>query len=388
VHKLSIALLFAASAASAQRLVPDPALARLPGPQLRIVDSLRIDLVTNKLEPPLSVIPGPKGGAIVYAQWRSVTSFDSLGRRLWSKGQDRNNEQDRREVGEITAFGWDANGMWVSDAAWAQIALLDQYGNVTKSIELPDWVRPTFSNRKSFPVFESMRVLGRYPDGEMLVLPRGSMTITGVSNFDQDANYLLRIDENGIIKRTIAKFPSNMMRRKDDKGQEFTFSNPQNQWMFRASFDGTRIVVMNVDTTAAKTDTIVVRALNDRGDTLWTQKFAYPAQVFTETQLDSVARAWWGNYDTEWRERRAKHLPRRGIAVQQFVMDPDKSVWFTLRGNGSTRPVVGFDASGKPIGKLLLPVRRMVRAANLGALYVGEARAEQRGELVRYRLAR
>ena len=388
MHKLSIALLFTASAASAQRLVPDPGLARLPGPQLRIVDSARVDLLTNKLEPPLTVIPGPKGGVVVYAQWRSVTSFDSLGRRLWSKGQDRNNEQDRREVGEITAFGWDAKEMWVSDAAWGQIALLDQYGNVTKSLELPSWVRPTFSNRKSFPVFESMRVLGRYPNGDMLVLPRNSMSITGATNFDQDANYLVRIDQDGIIQRTVVKFPSPGIRRKDDKGKEFTFTNPHNQWLYRVSPDGMRIVIVNVDTSAAKTDTVVVRALNDRGDTLWTQKFPYPALVYTQAQIDSVAQAWWGNWDTSERDRRAKHMSRRGMSVQQFVMDPDKSVWFSLRGNGSTRAVVGFDAAGKPIGKLLLPARRMVRAANLGALYVGEARAEQRGELVRYRLSK
>jgi hypothetical protein len=72
--------------------------------------------------------------------------------------------------------------------------------------------------------------------------------------------------------------------------------------------------------------------------------------------------------------------------VQEFVMDIDKSVWLTLRGNGSTRPVVGFDAAGKPIGKFLLPHRRVVRAANLGGLWIGEFRYEQRGDLVRYRM--
>ena len=385
MHKPFIALAVAASVASAQRLTPDPAFARLPGSQLRIADSLRIDIKTAKLEPPLYVFPGPKSGLIVYAQWRSVTSFDSLGRRLWSKGH--NQEGERREVGEVTAFGWDANETWVSDAAWSQIALLDQYGNVTKSIELPDWVRPTFSNRKSFPVFESMRVYGRYPNGEMLVLPSGSLSITGATNYDQDAAYLLRINEDGIIKGTIAKFPSNRLRRKDDKGQEFILYNPLNQWLFRVSPDGMRTVLVNVDTTAPKVDTIVVRALNERGDTLWTQKMAYPAQSFSDAQVDSIARVQWGN-DTEYRERRAKHLPRRGMAVWNFIMDVDKSVWLSLRGNNSTRPVVGFDAAGKPIGKFLLPSRRTVRAANMGALWIGEARNDQRGDLVRYRMVK
>jgi hypothetical protein len=389
VKSLSLAFLLAASAASAQRLVPDPAFARLPGPTLRIADSLRIDTQKLKIEPPLYPFAAAKGGLILYAQWSSVWGFDSLGRRQWSKGWNRDNDngnrKDRPEVGEVTAVGWDANGTWVSDAAWGQVALLDQYGNVTKSIELPDWVRPSFSNRKTFPVFDAMRVYARYADGSMLVIPRGSMSITGATGYDPDMNYLLKINEDGIIQRTIAKFPSNTLRRKDAQGKEFLFQNPLNQSAVRVSFDGMRTVVFTLDTSDVKSDMIVLRALNDRGDTVWTQKVAYPSLHYTDTQVDSIARARWGN-DTEYRERRMKFMPRRAGAVQEFVMDVDKSVWLTLRGNGSTRSVIGFDASGKPIGKFLLPNRRAVRAANMGALWIGEYRYEQRGDLVRYRM--
>src|SRR4029079_10376097 len=186
-----------------------------------------------KIEPALYPFPAPKGGLILYAQWSSVWGLDSLGKRQWSKGwrnsdEDRNN-RDRPEVGEVTAVGWDANGTWVSDAAWGQIALLDQYGNVSKSIELPDWVRPSFANRKTFPVFENMRVYARYPDGSMLVVPRGTMSIRGATPYDPDMNYLLRINEDGIIQRTIAKYPSNILRRKTSDGKEFSFQNPLNQ---------------------------------------------------------------------------------------------------------------------------------------------------------------
>ena len=390
VKNLSLALLVVASTASAQRLVPDPAFAKLPGPTLRIADSLKIDVQGLKIEPPLYVFPAPKGGIMLYAQWRSVWAFDSLGKRLWSKSHswgpdgDRTDQRDKSEVGEVTAVGWDANGTWVSDAAWQQIALLDQYGNVTKSIELPDWVRPTFANRKTFPVYGGMRVLARYPDGSMLVQPRGDL-IGAPAAFDREANYLVRINEDGIIQRTVAKYPSNTLRRKDAQGKEFLFQNPLNQNAVRASFDGMRLAVFSVDTSAAKADTVVVRALNDKGDTLWTQKFGYPAQLYTDTQIDSIARSRWGN-DTDYRERRAKFLPRRAVTVLEFVMDVNNSVWLTLRGNGSTHPVIGFDALGKPIGKFLLPQRRVVRAANQGKLWIGELRSDQRGDLVRYTL--
>ena len=381
MKKLSFALLLVASSATAQR-ASDPGFARLPGPTLRIADSLRIDTRAAKLENPLTVFPGPKGGLIVYSQWRAVTAFDSLGRRIWSKGDERSSE--RREVAEVTAFGWRGNEMWVSDAAWSQIALLDQYGNVTKSLELPSWVRPTFSNRKAFPVFESMSVLSLYDDGHMLVMPRGDNLSAAAKDFDENARYLVRINEDGIIQRTVAKFPSSSVLAKDSEGQ-FRYQNPLNQWLFRAAPDGKRVIVVGVDTLAPRTDTVVVRALGEKGDTVFVKKFAYPALSFSETQIDSVGRSMWGN-DTDYRERRTKLLPRRAPTVVSVAMDADKSVWLTLRGNATSRSVVGIDAAGNFIGKFELPARRVVKAANLGRVWIGEANNSVRGDLVRYRL--
>jgi hypothetical protein len=384
VKKLSIALLLAASSAAAQR-ASDPGFARLPGPTLRIADSIRIDTKVAKLENPITVFPGPKGGLIVYSQWRSVTAFDSLGRRSWSKGDD---QRDRREVAEVTAFGWRGDGteMWVSDAAWSQIALLDRYGNVTKSLELPSWVRPTFSNRKAFPVFESMRVFSLYDDGQMLVMPRGDNLSAAAKDFDQNASYLVRINEDGIIQRTVAKFPSASILAKDKDG-EFRYISPVHPWGYRVSPDGKRIYIVSVDTLAPKTDTVVVRALGEKGDTVFVKKFAYPALTFSETQIDSLGRLQWGN-DTEYRERRTKLLPRRAPAVVTLALDADKSLWLTLRGNATSRSVVGIDPAGNYIGKFELPARRTVKAANLGRVWIGEANNNVRGDLVRYRLVK
>lgn len=380
--RLSVALCFAASSALAQK--SDPAFARLPGPVLRIADSVRIDVRAARLENPMTIYPGPKGSLVVYAQWRNVMAFDSLGRRLWS--QRRDERRDNAEIAEVTAVGWNGDQMWVSDAAWTQIALLDQYGNVTKSLELPSWVRPTFSNRKSFPVFGSMRVFALYPDGQMLVIPREATIASGSSGYDPKSLYLLRVNEDGVIQRVIAKFPSNFIES-ESKGDRFRFPNPLNQSLFRVSPDGMRTVLVSVDTMARLTDTVVVRAVNDRGDAVFTQKIAYPALRYTETQMDSIGRQQWGN-DTEYRDRRAKLLPRRAPAVASLALDVDKSTWITLRGTASSRPVVGIDAAGRFIGRFELPARRVVKAANMGRLWVGEARGDQQGDLVKYRLVK
>jgi hypothetical protein len=381
--RIALALCVAASSALAQK--SDPAFARLPGPVLRIADSVRIDVKAARLENPMTIYPGPKGSLIVYAQWRNVMAFDSLGRRLWS--QRRDERRDNAEIAEVTAVGWNGDQMWVSDAAWTQIALLDQYGNVTKSLELPSWVRPTFANRKSFPVFGSMRVFALYPDGQMLVIPREATVSSGSTGYDPKALYVLRVNEDGVIQRVIAKFPSNFIEGATPKGDKFRFANPLNQSLFRISPDGMRTVLVSVDTTAKQTDTVVVRALNERGDTVFTQKIPYPALRYSETQIDSIGRVQWGN-DTEYRERRTKLLPRRAPAVASLALDVDKSVWITLRGTAATKPVVGIDAAGKFIGKFELPARRVVKAANMGRVWVGEARNDQTGDLVRYRITR
>lgn len=380
-------LIVATSTAVAQKPSADPAFARLPGPQLRIADSIRIDVKQAKLENPLTLFPGPKGGLIVYSQWWTVSAFDSLGRRVWGNAQaDRQQRQDR-EIAEITAFGWRGNEQWASDAGYGQIALLDQFGNVTKSIELPSWVRPSFSNRKTFPVFESMRVFALYDDGSMLVMPRNTVVATGATSYDEKLAYLLRINEDGVIQRTVAKFPSASVLAKTPEGEEFRFLNPLYQSMYRVSPDGMRVIVMSVDTMTPKVDNVTIRALNERGDTVYTQKFTYPAMRYTEAQIDSIGRQQWGN-DTEYRERRTRVLSRRAPAVVNLALDADKSLWITLRGNAKTRPVIGIDPSGTFMGKFELPARRVVKAANLGRVWIGEVSNNLRGDLVRYRLTK
>lgn len=380
-------LLVAASAAAAQKPSSDPAFARLPGPVLRIADSVRIDAKQAKLENPLTLFPGPRGGLIVYSQWWTVTAFDSSGRRLWGNAKADRQQRSEREIAEITAFGWRGNEQWASDAGYGQIALLDQFGNVTKSIELPSWVRPAFSNRRTFPVFESMRVFGLYEDGSMLVMPRGTVKVTGATAYDEKMAYLLKINEDGVIQRTVAKFPSATVIAKTAEGEEFKFLNPLHQSLYRVSPDGMRVIVMSVDTTTPKVDNVMVHALNDRGDTVYRQKFAYPAMSYTEAQIDSIGRQQWGN-DTEYRERRTRQLPRRAPAVVSLALDADKSLWITFRGNGKSRSVLGIDPAGNILGKFELPARRMVKAANLGRVWIGEFSNQVRGDLVRYRLVK
>lgn len=232
-----------------------------------------------------------------------------------------------------------------------------------------------------------MRVFALYDDGSMLVMPRNPAVAAGATLYDEKLAYLVRTNADGVIQRTVAKFPSATVLTKTPEGGEFRFLNPLYQSMYRVSPDGMRVVVTSVDTTMARVDNVTIRALNERGDTVYTQTFTYPAMRYTEAQIDSIGRQQWGN-DAEFREPRTKLLSRRAPAVVTLALDADKSLWIALRGNAKTRPVIGIDPSGKFMGKFQLPVRRTVKAANLGRVWVGEVSNSARGDLVRYRLVR
>lgn len=381
--RLAPLLLAVAASAAASQSTPRAAAkggpaATLVGPRLQVRDSLVIDATKAKLESPISVAIGPAGRLIAHMQYgRVMAAFDSAGRRLWMQ------QRQRRDVGEMTAIGWKGSDMWISDASYSQIAVMDSYGNVQKSLELPSWVRPSFSNRKAFPVFESMRVFAIYEDGSMLVVPRSPMSLVSTPSFDRNSTYIFRINEEGIIQKMLARFPATSIRIKNAEGGEITADNAV-RGHFRIASDGSRIVVVTTDTASATHDTIRVAAINERGDTVYRQKFAQPARFYGDTEIDSIARTRYGN-EPEYRERHAKGMTRRAPAVNFITLDYDKSVWITLRQNGATQTIVGIDAAGKAIGSLQLPATTVVRAADRGRLWVGDTRSGRRN-LVRYSL--
>jgi hypothetical protein len=385
VRSLVIALCLIGSAAAAQKPAGPPKrpnLPELPGPKLRITDSLVMDGAKWKFEQQLNVNPGPNGRIIVHVGWTTLAAFDSMGRRLWSKEKTRD-----RDVGEVTAVGWRGNEMWISDASFSQIALFDQFGNVTKSLELPSWVRPTFSNRKTFPVFESMRVFAMLPNDEMIVMPRNRMGLVNTPGYDEKSNYIVKVNGDGIIQRTIAKVGNNMLEVAATGKEGRRFQSSYRTWGSRVSPDGMRTVVVRVDTIAPKSDTVIVTGLDDKGDTVYVRKFGYPAHRWSDTQIDSVGRVRY-SWSSEQREQFVKSFPRRVPSFIDMTMDYDKSVWITLRQSGGIAPIIGIDPTGKVIGSLTLPMTLAIKAADRGRLWVSDTRLASKHDLVRYTLGR
>lgn len=361
-------------------------------PRLKLTESVAIDGRKEKLEREISVDLGP-GGQIVVRSGLQMNGYDSTGRRLWSMERGRNGEI----AGDLQAIGWLGSQMWVSDRSFSQIALIDK-GVVTKSLELPSWVRPSFSNRKSFPVFAEMDVYAYFADGSMLVVPRGQpRSLLGASVYDSTKQYVVHVSESGIIDRTIASFSSRDFAYRaafkkanvgpfDESGIVLPMS--EEYWpRFRVAPDGMRTVTVSVDTSRAGVDTIVVEMTNEKGAPVYSRRFGFPRIAYSQEQIDSIALVRYSRVPPSVRAERAKSLPRHLPSVRDMVLGRDHTVWVTLRETDMVKPVVGIDPAGQVIGTLYLPRTVWLKAADRNGLWIVDYRPTLR-DVVRYTVKR
>jgi hypothetical protein len=367
--------------------------AAIPGlpPRLKLTEGLVIDGKKERFEHDIAVDLGPNGQTVVRSGWYLIKAYDSTGKYLWTLDRGRD-----AEIADVTALGWRGSDLWVSDSRFSQIALVDK-GTVTKSLELPTWVRPAWSNRKSFPVFGSMDVYALYADGSMLVVPGRAHSVVGMIGYDSTMLYVLRVTENGIIDRPIAKIASRdyAMRDAYSKFPRDGSGVIPNAWRlsgdywprFRVSPDGMRTVTVFVDTSSATVDTVVVTAVNEKGAPVFVRKFGFPRISYTEKQIDSLAMHQYGGSTAEYRARRARTFPRVLPTVREVTLGRDYSVWVTLRDTDGARPIVGIDGAGQFVGTIYVPRTFWLRAADRNGLWIIDFRPMLR-DVVRYTTAK
>jgi hypothetical protein len=367
--------------------------AAIPGlPQrLRLIEGPAIDGKKEKFEGDLSVNVGPSGQVVVRSRWDMLKAYDSTGRRLWTLDIGREGE-----VGDVAALGWRGSQVWISDRRFSQIALIEN-GIVTKSLELPTWVRPTWTNRKSFPVFGLVEVYALLGDGSMMVVPSRPHALVGTVGYDSTKQYVLHVTENGIIDRTVTKLPSFDVARRAAMARAFANQSdnrpsiwplPAEYWpRLRVSPDGMRTVTVTVDTTHAVSDTIVVAAVNEKGGPVYVRKFGFPRKTYTQSEIDSIALARFPKSSAADRAKRAKSLTRSLASVRDVTLGRDYSVWITMREIDGAKAVVGIDAAGQFAGTIYLPRTFWLKGADRNALWIIDYRPILR-DVVRYTAAK
>jgi hypothetical protein len=322
-----------------------PAKAKSP-PALGIVEELRVPLPEARAMRGSSLLVGADGRMIAVPQWGGeMVAFDSAGKQLPYK-QTIGGPTDP-EIRYAEWFGWVGKTMWVWDPPSSQIALVDPQLKVTKSLEIPTWIRPTWADRRKYPVFGRIGAMAVYPDGTWLVIPSNPKSLVDTPEYDKTMSYMVRINENGTIQRTIARVPwlPNVPRGgRPDSGKKA----PRKFAFWLASPDGSRILI-GIPSTTPGDSNHVVTMIGEKGDTI----YSHPRYF-----ADPVAGARIGR---------------------------DGSVWLQLRGRTGDRTWLGLDPSGRERGTITFENNTFIHDADASRLWTTE-KVGNTQLLVRYKI--
>src|SRR4029078_13429442 len=218
-------------------------------PALGIVEELRVTLPDARAQRGSAVSVGAEGRMIAVPRWGGdMVAFDSTGKQLPYK--QTIGGPTHPEIASAERFGWFGKTMWVWDPPSSQIALVDEQLKVTKSLEIPTWIRPTWADRRKYPVFGRMHPLDLYPDGSWLVGPTNPKSLVDTPDYDKTKTYIVRVTESGSIQRTIAKVPwlPNAPRGVPaEKGKQVS---PRNFAFWNANSDGS-LILFGIPSTVA-----------------------------------------------------------------------------------------------------------------------------------------
>lgn len=326
-------------------------------PALAIVEELRVSLPDARAQRGSSLLLGADGRMISVPLWGGdMVAFDSAGKPLPYK-QTIGGPTDP-EIRYAEKFGWVGKTMWVWDPPSSQIALVDAQLKVTKSLEIPSWVRPSWADRRKYPVFGRMEPLALYPDGSWLVTASSPKSLVDTPEYDKTMTYMLRIAESGVIQRTVARVP--WLPFAGGRPQGTAGQRPRRPFAFwNASADGSRILI-GVPSATPGDSSHVLTMINEKGDTIYSHAMFF---------ADPAAAARIGRDGSAWLQLRGKTGDRTWLALdpsgQQrgtitfennaFIHDGDASRIWTTEKVGNTQLLVRFRVTTAPPPRTAAP---------------------------------
>ncbi|MEO7082884.1 MAG: hypothetical protein ABI442_18570 [Gemmatimonadaceae bacterium] len=352
--------------------------------QLTLVQDGRVGLGKTGGARDAAVVPNTNGRLAVAPRngWEgSISVYDSAGVALpWKVQTGRN---DNAEIMMVTRAGWIAgsNTLWVADRGFSQVALVDGAGKVTKSIEYPSWIHPTWAQRREFPVFGAMEPIAVYADQTMLIMPARERSLIGTPKYDHTVSHLLRMTWTGSIQRTIATLPlsDGYIDMRGKNGTGYTMNIPfAPRTLWGISPDGTHISIATPGVSTADSGTIHLVSLNDRGDTIFAKRYPYPA-----VRVDKAAAASFlaniravGTLSAEkLRDSASKQIPEFQSLLTGLLVGADGATWLEFRApsdaSKETRALI-IDGKGELLGTVPMPDGQRTAAATVDHLWTFE----------------
>ena len=363
--------------------------------RLGLTEELRIPVKLPGGTRDILVAVGPDGRVVAAPRYArgEVIGFDSAGRALpWKIPTGRG---DDAEVMWPSRIGWIAgvSTMWIADAGYEQVALVDAVGTVVKSVERPSWVHPTWAERRKYPVFGSMEAFAVYADESMLIMPSRDRSLLSTPSFDRSRPHLMRASFGGSIQRSIAALPQtrNSLALRA-KGCAYTITIPfaaRTYWA--VSNDGSRVIIVTPGTDSG---TVRVVSIAESGDTVFSRLVPQPvtriAPATIQNFLAGVRSC--GTFSAEEiRDSLAGRMPAFAWYVTGVMPGRDRTTWIVMRAASdmsSERTAIVLDDRGETIGAVTLPANETLVGGDrwhAWTIVPGGVRAPS--AIVRYRLA-
>ena len=340
--------------------------AQQPVPTLFLAPDLRLDgkgLGTGAMPVVELKSVGPDGRMIVTVYGGEMRAFDSTGKSLGWKilvGMSRNSD-----IGWIERTGWTGSALWIADPQFQQVVPIDARGTLGKSIPYPTWVRPTWAERRKYPLFGYLDPFAVYADRSLLVRPRGPRALLDTPGFDRSIAHLLRIDADGVIQREVARFETGGAGRFTVPGDgriEHTITAPfydPPHWGMSA--DGQRFMIASPGVVPHDSGTVRVVAIGANGDTIFTRRYPSPSVRVTKAMADSAlakVQEFGSTPAAVVRAQLAPKIPLFKSFITGFIVGLDHSAWIISRPVSDTavaRDALIIDERGEPIATVRMP---------------------------------
>jgi len=306
-----------------------------------------------------------RSGRIVMTtdQWvGQLVAFDSNGNKLdWNITTGRVSDS---EIGWINNFGWAGDSLWVQDRAWDQIVVLAPNGKVARSMERPNWIRPSWSDRRKYPLFSSMSWEAVYPNGDMLVVPERPRAIFDTPEYDRKRRHLLRTNRDGKILRTVAKIPALAAPIELRDGRETKMVSVPYYPVprYKVSADGERVVIVQQPSAPEDSSRIRVTMLNAMGDTVFARQYRVDFTPIPAVRADSLVslnpayQKAFGRYSAQWiRDTVRKLIPGWEPRMLNMLVGIDYSTWIWLRSDKPEHTALVIGPTGDLVGEAKFP---------------------------------
>ena len=306
--------------------------------------------------------------ALIQAQDNAVRFFNASCKARGSVGRQG---EGPGEFQRPVRGGWIGDTLWVSDTGLDRVTLISTAPGYVRTLRPMASARPGPTNAGHLPEYSLVVPYALYPGDTALAL---GMIPIGLEPTDSAPRLmLLRVSADGTIQRGIMPPPQAGQESTVEMGRVLFYPVPQ----WAVAPDGKRIATLTFAMSKAVPDTFHVAAVDELGRSIFAVDVPFEPEPIPASVADSAvaARAAGSRLLTPTRAMQAemrRAIPSAYPAADAVVVGSDHRTWIHLHDSVEGRPWLCLGPGGKVEGRIVLPLRNRIAAADRNALWVVE----------------